>query len=104
MKKVVFIKARHSVYNNGESVMRSGIRLRKHQYAIDDVNELSRTGVGGAYLNDGSTIKQRVRLGLRKHLALIAYKSSNLKEIVIEANLIACFWSAEPSRQEQLNE
>ena len=101
IKKLVFVKARHQVF---DQVIATSESVRQHEYASYGVIELPRDGDDGVYPNDGLTLKRRVHLGLQDVFAKTLSLTPNLQDLVIEPNFVASFWLDSPSRQDQLNE
>lgn len=101
LKKLVFKKARHQVF---DQVVGTSGSARQHEYASYGVIELPREGDDGVYPNSGLSLKKRVRFGLQDTFAKVVALTPNLRELVIERNFMASFWLDLPSRQDQLNE
>ncbi|KAH6622048.1 hypothetical protein C7974DRAFT_397570 [Boeremia exigua] len=104
IKKLVFIKAHHPVFDEDIAPLEFGRPPRKHEHAGYGVIELPKHGIDGVYPNEGLVLKKRVRLGLQDCLSTIMAHASGLKEVVVEPNFMASFWLDTPSRQDQLNE
>lgn len=104
IKKLVFVKAKHPVYDVETIPLGPEGPYRFHQYAQYGVIELPKHGSDGVYPNRSFTLRNRVQLGLQGCLDAIMAHTPNLKHVVIKENFMACFWLDSPSRQEQLNQ
>lgn len=104
IRKLVFLKARHPIYDESVAPVDFERTERQHQYASYGVIELPKDGADGVYPNEGLSLRKRVRLGLQDYLTIITALATNLEELVIEPNFMASFWLDSPSRQEQLDE
>lgn len=104
IKKLVFEKARHPIFDKDLVTLENGHHYGLHAYADYGVIELPKHGTDGVYPNDCLTLRKRVKIGLRDCLGVILANAPNIKEVVIEPNFIASFWLDSPSRQEQLDE